>query len=74
MENLAQRIIFAISSNHVRMTVHASHQQVAMNANVHLDGKERIALIMSILVMVSRIIIFKKLSYSRWTDAMSERR
>ena len=74
MENLVQPIIFATSSNHVRMTVPASHQQVAMNANVRLDGKERIALIMSILVMVSRIIIFKKLNYSRWTNTMSKRR
>ena len=57
MENLVLPIIFAISSNHVRMTVHAFHRQVAMNANVHLDGKERIALTMLILAMVSDIII-----------------
>ena len=57
MENLVPPIIFAINSNHVRMTAHASHQQVAMNANVHLDGKERIALTMLILAMVSDFII-----------------
>ena len=46
MENRVLPIIFATSSNHVRMTEHAFHRQAAMSVNVHLDGKERTALIM----------------------------
>ena len=52
MENLVQQTIFATSSSRVRTTGHAYPQQVAMNVNVHLVGKERTVLIMSILAMV----------------------
>ena len=58
MESLVPPTIFAISSSHVRMTVHAFPRQVAMSVNVLLVGKERIVQIMSILAMVSLITFF----------------
>ena len=53
MENPVRQIICVINSSRVKMMELVSPQQVDMNVNVRLDGKEKIVQITLILVTVS---------------------